>query len=129
MKVVIDYESLKGQHDETVVKELSLAADDVIQTWHFTSPYAKHNHGSLENGLNWDDGFIPYDQLFTVLNEAVVAYAYLYSRGTGKCEFLRNMSNRPILDLDHFNCPHPSDLKPRYNRTMSCHKFPSELCN
>jgi hypothetical protein len=70
-------------------------------------------HGSSDNGLNWDDGVIPYDQLFTVLSEAVVGYAHLYSRGTDKCEFLRNLLGRPILDLDDFNSPQPNDLTPR----------------
>jgi hypothetical protein len=84
MEVVIDFETLKGHREETVVKELSLAADGVIQTWHFKSPYVMRTHGSFENGLNWDDGIIPYDQLFTVLNEAVAGYAHLYSRGTDK---------------------------------------------
>jgi hypothetical protein len=30
-----------------------------------------HPHGSAENGLNWDDGSIPYNQLETALSEAV----------------------------------------------------------
>jgi hypothetical protein len=46
MEVVIDYESLKGHRDDTVVKEISLAADGVIQTRHFKSPYIVHPHGS-----------------------------------------------------------------------------------
>jgi hypothetical protein len=128
MEVVIDYESLKWNRDETVVKELSLAADSVIQTWHFKSPYVMRPHGSMENGLNWEDAVIPYDKLFTILSEAVSGYAHLYSRGTDKCEFLRKVLGRPILDLDDFNCPQPHDLKPRYNCTMSCHKFPSVRC-
>jgi hypothetical protein len=32
------------------------------------------SHGDEENGLNWDDGHIPYSQLFHVLNEAVAGY-------------------------------------------------------
>jgi hypothetical protein len=128
MEVVLEYESLRGQHAETVVKELSLAADGVIQTWHFKGPYVMRNHGSSENDLNWVDVFIPYDQMFTILSEAVAGYAHLYSRGTDKCEFLRNVLGHPILDLDHFNCPLPPDLIPRYNCTMSCHKFQSLRC-
>jgi hypothetical protein len=52
MEVVIDYESLKGHRDETVVKVLSLAVYGVIQTWNFKSPYVMRHHGSLENCLN-----------------------------------------------------------------------------
>jgi hypothetical protein len=128
VEVVIDFETLEGLRKEVVVKELSLAADGVIQTWHFKSPYVMRLHGSAENGLNWEDGVIPYDQLFTVLSEAVAGYAHLNSRGTDKCEFLRKLLGRPILDLDDFNCPQPNDLRPRYHCTMSCHKFPSVRC-
>ena len=71
MELVIDYEFLKGLHDEVVIKEVGLAADNVVQTFHFKSPYKMASHGDVVNGLNWDDGHIPYDQLFLVLNEAV----------------------------------------------------------
>jgi len=63
MEVVIDYEFLKGNQDEAAVKELSLAAKDVIHTFHVHSPYDMRPHGSTENGLNWDDEHIPYHQL------------------------------------------------------------------
>jgi hypothetical protein len=93
-----------------VIKELSVAAANVIQTWHFKSAYVIRLHGSAENGLNWEDGVIPYDQLFTVLSEAVAGYAHVYSRGTDKCEFLRKLLGRPIMDLNDFGCPQPYDL-------------------
>jgi hypothetical protein len=74
---VIDYEFLKGLNDEVVIKEVGLVADNVIQTFHFKSPYMMASHGDVENGLNWADGNIPYDQLFNVLDEAVAGYANL----------------------------------------------------
>ena len=60
MEVVTDYEFLKGSQDEKIIKDLSLTADNVIHTLHFQSPYAERPHGSAENGLNSDDGHIPY---------------------------------------------------------------------
>jgi hypothetical protein len=59
MEVVIDYEFLKGQNDEVVIKEVGLAADNVVQTFHFKSPYKMASHGDVENGLNWDDATYP----------------------------------------------------------------------
>ena len=50
-------------------------SDGNVQTFLFRAPY----HGSEENGLNLNDGFIPYDQVFTVLNEAVAIYDHLYA--------------------------------------------------
>ena len=40
MEAVIDYEYVKGAKGETVVKELSVAANDVLQTFRFRSPYS-----------------------------------------------------------------------------------------
>ena len=77
MEVVIDYEALKGGHNETIIKELTLVADGVIRTLHFQPPYDMRPHGSAENGLNWDDGHIPYHQLQMTVTEAVSGYAHL----------------------------------------------------
>ena len=69
-------------------------------------------HGSTENGLNWDDGQIDYDQLETAMKEAVAGYAHLYSYGASKCRFLSKLLGRPILNLEDVGCPPPQDLKP-----------------
>jgi hypothetical protein len=52
-EVVIDFAYLRGRQEEIIVKELSIAAEDVIQTFHFQSPYGMQPHGSEANGLNW----------------------------------------------------------------------------
>ena len=77
MEVVIDYEYLTGAKGETVVKELFVAAKDVLQMFHFRNPYPMKPHGSEENGLNWDDGIVPYKLLETALDETVARYAHL----------------------------------------------------
>jgi hypothetical protein len=58
MEVVVDYEYLTGSQNETVIKELSIAGENVLETWHFQRPYAMRPHGDEENGFNWDDGHI-----------------------------------------------------------------------
>ena len=62
-EAVIDYKFLRGSQNEVIVKELSIVAKYVLHTFHFRSPYTMHPHGSAENGRNWDDGIIPYNQL------------------------------------------------------------------
>jgi len=42
---VIDYEALRGRQNEEVVKEVSVAAENVIETFHFKSPYTMTVHG------------------------------------------------------------------------------------
>ena len=76
---------------DVIVKELSVAAKDVIQTYHFQGPYSKRPHGSTENGLNLDDGYIPYNQLYTVLTETLAGYAHFYSYGASKCKFISEL--------------------------------------
>ena len=38
MEAVIIYEFLNGTQDENIIKELSIAAENVIHTFHFESP-------------------------------------------------------------------------------------------
>ena len=76
MEATIDIEFLQGVN-ELVIKEFAVLFDGVVQTFLFRAPYHMEPHGSEENGLNWNDGYIPYDQLFTVLNEAVAIYDHL----------------------------------------------------
>jgi hypothetical protein len=73
MEVVIDFESLPSANNEPVVKELAMAAEDVVHTYHLQPPYQIHPHGSDENGLNWGDGSVDYDK-----RRASVLEAYLY---------------------------------------------------
>ena len=55
MEAVVDFEQLCGTQNETVVKELSIAIHNVLETFQFQSPYTTRLHGIYENGLNWDD--------------------------------------------------------------------------
>jgi hypothetical protein len=71
MEVVVDYEPLRGANNETVIKELALVAKGVIRTLHFQAPYAMQPHGYVENGLNWEDGHIPYRHLQTSIEKAL----------------------------------------------------------
>jgi hypothetical protein len=127
-EVVIDFEYLRGRRDEIVVKELSLAAEDVIQTFHFQSPYEMEPHGSESNGLSWDDGHIPYYTLHATVDEAVAGYPHLYCFGHEKCTFINELLGRPVHNLEDLKCPPSTHLKPRYTCHIPCHKFPNVSC-
>jgi len=96
MEEVIDYEFLRGNQDEVIVKELSLAAKNVIHTFNFQSPYGMTPHGSDENGLNWDDGHIPYRQLETVLSESVEDSHISTVMAFQNANFSKNCSVAPL---------------------------------
>jgi len=86
MEVLIDFEFLKVCEGEIVVKELCMAANNMIDSFRFKSPYTMTSHGSDENGLSWEDGHIAYHNMYTVVNEA--GFAYLHCYGITKCKFL-----------------------------------------
>ena len=104
MEVVFDYEYLRGAQEEIVIKELSVAAKDVLQAVHFRNPYPMIPHGSEGNGVNWDDGIVPYNMLETALSETVARHAHLYSYGVTKCQFLADLLGRSVLNLEGFGC-------------------------
>ena len=68
---VIDYEALCGRQNEEVVKEVSVAAENIIETFHFKPPYTTTAHGSDKNGLSWRDGQLDYEKLRATISQAV----------------------------------------------------------
>jgi len=126
--VVIDFEYLKGRKNEMVVKEAAVAGGNVSESFSFEHPYYMAPHGSVESGLNWDDGNIPYKKLATVLKEVVANFAHVYSKGQAKCSFLTALLQRTVLDLEEFKCPPVKDLKSIYTCTLPCHRQTKFSC-
>ena len=75
---VIDFKVLRSRQNE-IVKEVSVAAENVIETFHFKSPYPMKAHGSDKNGFSWGDGQLDYEKLRATISEAVSGYAHLYA--------------------------------------------------
>jgi len=107
-----------------VVKQLSVTAKNLQDSFHFRSPHSMPSHGSDENWLNWKDGHIAYHDLYTVVRVAIAWLAYLYSYGTTKCKFLTELLGRPILNLQDFKCPQPASFNHNHWCSLPCHKFP-----
>jgi hypothetical protein len=68
---VIDYEAMRGRQNEEVVKEVSVAAENVIEKFHFKPQYTITAHGSDKNGLFWSDSQLDYEKLRANISEAV----------------------------------------------------------
>ena len=109
---VIDYEVLRGRQNEEVVKEVSVAAENVIETFHFKPPYTMTAHGSDKNGLSWSDGQLDYDKLRATISEAVSVYPHLYAYGIAKTRFLTELLAQPVQNLEDFKCPSPTASRP-----------------
>jgi len=121
MATVIEIEFLQG-NNEQVIKELAIVADGAHMHYLFRSPYHMESHGSKQSELNWDDGFIHYSQVQTVLTEALAPYNHLYARGYD------GILDRPIHDLETLDCPKASELKSDIYCHLTCHSFPNMQC-
>ena len=84
-------------------------------------------HGSKENGLNWNDGHIPYGQEPTMLSEAVSNFDHLNAWGS-KNVTLNDLLQVPIHNLKDLNCPTSYERKPKYHCYMTWHSFPNIRC-
>jgi len=122
MECVVAIEFLRGRDEELVAKEVAIVSKNVIQTHHFMSPYAHYFYNDTSNGLGWDDGFLAYDKLYTVLSEVTANFAHVYSYGTATCQFLKDLLHIPVHDLQTLNCPDPHKLNSDYRCFMTCHK-------
>jgi len=127
MEATIDIEFLPG-NNEQVIKEAAIMSDDVHIHFLYRPPYHMEPHGSKENGLNWDDGFILYSQVHTVLTEALAPISHIYATGEDKYLLLGDILNRPINDLEALQCPDPSELKSDIYCQLTCHSFSNKRC-
>jgi len=75
-----------------VVKELSVPAKNVADSFRFKNAYNMPSYSSKENVLNSVDGHIAYHDLYTVVHEAVAGFAHLYSYGVTNAVFSPNSS-------------------------------------
>jgi len=91
----------------------------------FQGTYAMRPHGNSENGLNGDEGHIPYNRFTSVLNEAVAGFAHFYAYGYSKCTLITRLLGRPVHNLEDFNCPSPRYFRPKFSCTKTCHRNPS----
>ena len=132
-ELVVDFLSVAGPDNETVVTELSLVGAGVLQTYHFQRPAQPYftPPQPTSDTLSGDEGHIPYSHLSTILRDTVAGYAHLYSHGQVKCRFLSDLVKRTFLDLTEFKCPEPHLLhnpKKDYSCGMPCHRFSSLEC-
>ena len=81
MEVAIDFVFLKWRQGEFMVKELSVAANNMNDSFRFKSSCTMTSHGSDDFGLNWEDEHIAYHDLYTVVSQSVAGFAHLYCYG------------------------------------------------
>ena len=54
---VIDYEALRGAQNEEIDKDVSVAGENVIETFHFKPPYPMTAHESEKTVWPWQKAY------------------------------------------------------------------------
>lgn len=151
VEIVIDFEYLRGDHDNIIVKELAIAGmDELIQvpfmnTYHFSPPYEKSqlspririSNDWLTNyvhKLDWNDGDIWYFELRSILYKETSGFEYLrdiHVKGSEKAKFLRekmpHIDPSRIIDLNERGCPNICDFKPLDKECCKYHNQDTKL--
>lgn len=63
------------------------------------------------HGIDWDKGFVPYDNLKDVLSSVIGCEYRVYCKGLDKCRFFENLLQRHITNLDTLTCPKLAKLR------------------
>lgn len=113
---IIDFQAFLDSDHKYVVKELCVAPvpvkqETTFQYWTFNTP-RPFRHYSRENkyltrhyhGMNFDFGDVPYTLVIPVLEKVVNNYDPLFVKGLEKSIFLSSILDRPVYDLNAFNC-------------------------
>lgn len=121
--VILDFQSFVDNEGNYIIKELS--AMDVLhfasRHWIFKPPvqtvtndkYVRTNKWLTKHyhGLKWNDGEVPYENLFTLLSDHTRMYKYVFVKGLQKKRFLaKHIIHNNIINLEDFDCPKPDAL-------------------
>lgn len=66
---------------------------------------------SYHHGVDWNVGFMPYENLKTVLQDIISEGDSVLCKGLEKCVFLQNLLQRHITNMDTMACPKLTKLR------------------
>ena len=134
--VVLDLECFRHGKSSWIVKELAVAGK-YVDSITFKPPHpftylpsdtAKAYVWLTDNlhGLFWDSGDLPYNQLFRFVESIKLRFPFsdyqFYAKGSEKCQFLAELFDREVNNLEDFDCPTiPVDGSSRY---WICESYP-----
>lgn len=109
---VIEFQGFRGNDDEFIVKELVIADVDtcfVVGYFLFKPPYtfsqltkkaATTNRWltSYFHYISWDEGFISYDELPSIIKHYMNIYDCVNTRGHEKSQLLASFAKKPIIN-------------------------------
>lgn len=133
-KYIIDIQGFNGDDNSFIIKELTIAdlyGDRILHYLvlppfdiSFLTEKEKKYVSWLQkfhHKIQWNDGQLEYNQVFSILREAVRDADILYIKGSERAAFLRRITSKYVIDLDLLDCPRASCLPmPEVANTVSC---------
>ena len=125
--IVCDIQGFRGFNNDFIVKEVAFltTSGSMAQSIVFKPPYP---HSILPDtqqkvatwvknfchGMDWDDGYTPYDELSNVFNKILEPYNAILVKGSEKKTFIENIlhgKNVSVRNMDDILCPRIDDLR------------------
>ena len=116
--VVIDCETFRYSKQNFIVKELAICTEEYIDCILFLPPSSFNSLPPAEqrafnwltkylHGLHWEHGVYPYIYLTQILQSVKLRNpkAVYYVKGKEKSEFLANLLDCKVINLDLIGCP------------------------
>ena len=116
--VVIDCQTFLYSKHNFVVKELAICREEYIDCMLFLPPSSFNSWAPTEqrafnwltkylHGLHWEHGVYPYIYLTQILQSVKLRNqkAVYYAKGQEKSEFLANLLDCKVFNLDLIGCP------------------------
>lgn len=121
--VILDFQCFVDNEGKSIIKELTVmdVARFASRHWILKPPvqavtndkYVKTNKWLTTNyhGLHWDEGEVPYEELFPLLTKHTCIYKYVFVKGLQKKRFLTDhIIHNNIINLEDFDCPKATAL-------------------
>ena len=136
---MIDFTYLEGKDGELVVKELAAvdSHSNRVSSYVFKKPYSweelslfnVRTNEAIHHGCNWNDGYVPYSELETVLHREASSAVAIYCFEPVKTEFISSLINRTVIDITQLGCPPIADInRSAISCTFACHNKSKHVC-
>lgn len=121
---VVDFLSLRDMDNKFVVKELAININGSTGHWMFRKPFSmKLDNKSWKlnkwvtdryHGIELYDGEVPYEMLKPIVKKYLADVDNIFTKGLEKCTFLEDIVEKPVFDLNVYNCPK------HFNKQQKC---------
>lgn len=143
--VVCDIQGFRGFKNELIIKEVAFlsCSGSKVQSFVFKPPYPLTALPEIQqkvtawvktfvHGLDWDDGYTPYNEVKGVINKVLGNYNTVLVKGMEKKQVIENILNNnsvKVIDMDVFCCPRINELKKQISfRKCFYHSRISDQC-